>query len=101
MQKYSIVSFLKPADFITILNAVSGFLSIIFLINENFVVGIGLMFVSAFLDFIDGKVARALGKTTEFGKALDFADLISFGVAPTVLVSIKLPGPLTYLVASI
>jgi CDP-diacylglycerol--serine O-phosphatidyltransferase len=37
-------------------------------------------------DMFDGRIARATGTTTEFGKQFDsLADVISFGVAPSVL----------------
>ena len=37
------------------------------------------------LDAIDGPLARALRGTSNFGRELDsFADLISFGVAPSI-----------------
>ena len=37
-------------------------------------------------DMLDGRIARATGTTSEFGKQFDsLADMISFGVAPSVL----------------
>src|SRR5438552_4257788 len=45
-----------------------------------------LMF-AAFLDVLDGAVARAMKAESEFGGVFDaMADGISFGVAPTVLI---------------
>ncbi|MCK4857303.1 MAG: CDP-diacylglycerol--serine O-phosphatidyltransferase, partial [candidate division Zixibacteria bacterium] len=42
---------------------------------------------AAFLDGLDGKVARLSRSTSKFGKELDsLADIISFGVAPAFLV---------------
>jgi CDP-diacylglycerol--serine O-phosphatidyltransferase len=48
--------------------------------------------LAAFLDALDGKVARLSGGTSQFGIELDsLADFLSFGVAPAVVVySIKL-----------
>lgn len=42
--------------------------------------------VAAFLDLLDGRVARLTGSSTGFGKEFDsLADLVSFGVAPAFL----------------
>lgn len=42
---------------------------------------------ACFFDWIDGKIARKVGVASEFGKQLDsFADYISFGIAPVVLI---------------
>lgn len=46
-----------------------------------------LMLVAIFMDVADGAVARLVGATSPFGVQLDsLADLISFGLAPAVLV---------------
>lgn len=46
-----------------------------------------LIFVAAFLDGVDGRVARLTGTTSAFGEQLDsLADVVSFGVAPAFLV---------------
>lgn len=46
-----------------------------------------LVFVAAFLDGMDGRVARMTGTTSAFGEQLDsLADVVSFGVAPAFLV---------------
>ena len=45
------------------------------------------LFIAAVFDTFDGLVARALGATSEFGKEYDsLADVVTFGVAPAVLV---------------
>jgi CDP-diacylglycerol---serine O-phosphatidyltransferase len=46
-----------------------------------------LIFAAAFLDGMDGRVARMTGTTSAFGEQLDsLADVVSFGVAPAFLV---------------
>jgi CDP-diacylglycerol--serine O-phosphatidyltransferase len=46
-----------------------------------------LIFAAAFLDGVDGRVARLTGTTSAFGEQLDsLADVVSFGVAPAFLV---------------
>lgn len=45
-----------------------------------------LIIIAALADRFDGKVARYLGTSSEFGKELDsLSDLISFGVAPVII----------------
>lgn len=58
-----------------------------------------LIFASMFFDGIDGRLARMTRKTSEFGAQLDsLADVVSFGVAPAVLVlCIAHPGDLAAL----
>lgn len=71
---------------VTSANLVAGFLSLIYTINENYQIGALFILVAAVLDSLDGKLARFLGTSSEFGKQLDsLADLVSFGVAPAVL----------------
>jgi CDP-diacylglycerol--serine O-phosphatidyltransferase len=46
-----------------------------------------LVFLAAILDGLDGRVARMTGTSSAFGEQLDsLADVVSFGVAPAVLV---------------
>ncbi|MFA4985122.1 MAG: CDP-diacylglycerol--serine O-phosphatidyltransferase [Candidatus Brocadiia bacterium] len=46
-----------------------------------------LIFIAMIFDVLDGKIARLTGTTSHFGKELDsLADMISFGVAPALLV---------------
>jgi len=43
--------------------------------------------ISAFLDMLDGKLARFINRESEFGLSYDsLSDLVSFGVAPGVLI---------------
>lgn len=44
------------------------------------------IFVSALFDAFDGKVARMLGQSSQFGAELDsLSDLVCFGVAPSII----------------
>lgn len=48
-----------------------------------------LIFLAMVFDALDGRVARLTHQTTEFGAQLDsFTDLISFGIAPAVLIKV-------------
>lgn len=67
-------------------NAVCGLLSIIKTTQGSYVLAAWLIVLAALMDAVDGKVARALGMSTAFGKELDsLADVVSFCVAPAVL----------------
>jgi CDP-diacylglycerol--serine O-phosphatidyltransferase len=63
------------------------FYSIIASIKGEFLLAGALILVAGFFDGIDGKVARLTKTTTRFGLELDsLADVISFGVAPALLI---------------
>ncbi len=76
---------------ITCLNLLSGALAIIFVLKEGRL-GLELwapmlIILAAVFDFFDGLVARWLGVSSPIGKDLDsLADVISFGLAPSVLI---------------
>lgn len=73
---------------ITCLNLLSGAASIVFALHElQLEVAALLIILAAVFDFFDGLVARALGVSSPIGKDLDsLADVISFGLAPAMLV---------------
>ena len=57
-----------------------------FSIPENLSVAGLLLFAAALVDFLDGFVARLFNASSEMGKQLDsLADVVSFGVAPGVI----------------
>lgn len=71
----------------TILGLFCGFYSIIATLNGNYVIAASATLVAFVFDGIDGRLARLLNATSEFGVQLDsLADLVSFGVAPAILV---------------
>ena len=84
---------IHPADYITILNAVAGFLAITYIIDGSFrtvdtrfLQAALLILAALFLDGIDGYVARHLGGGGG-GRYLDgFADTISFCIAPALMI---------------
>lgn len=78
--------YLLPALF-TVGNIFCGWLSLDLALKGSFAMAAVLVFVAAFLDGIDGRVARMTHTTSAFGEQLDsLADVISFGVAPSFLV---------------
>ena len=71
----------------TLANLFLGFLALIYTMDGEFRLAAILILFSVVLDGLDGKVARRLDATSNFGKELDsLSDLVSFGVAPAILV---------------
>jgi CDP-diacylglycerol---serine O-phosphatidyltransferase len=67
----------------TSLNLVCGIIATYLSLEGRIDLAIGLMFIAAFFDFIDGFAARLLKVSGDFGKELDsLADLVSFGIVP-------------------
>ena len=82
------------ANSLTLLNLFLGFLSIVLIsisisnYDYNFInYACNLIFAASILDMLDGKIARKLGISSDFGKQLDsLADLVSFCTAPSLLI---------------
>lgn len=74
-------------NFITSLNLASGFIAIIFAANGDIVTASWLITASMIFDFLDGLSARLLKAYSAVGKELDsLADVVSFGVAPGLII---------------
>ena len=68
-------------------NMACGFSAILLAFSDRFVWASAMLAGSIVLDIADGAVARLVGATSPFGVQLDsLADLVSFGLAPAVLV---------------
>jgi CDP-diacylglycerol---serine O-phosphatidyltransferase len=87
-------------NFITSLNLASGFIAIIFALNGHIVTASWLILAAMIFDFLDGLSARLLKAYSAVGKELDsLADVVSFGVAPGLIIyyllndSLSLNGP--------
>ena len=80
---------------ITILNGVCGFTAIVFASKSvkagdsqvsYFAMGGYMVFLAMIADMLDGRVARRVKNTSSFGGQLDsICDIVSFGVAPALL----------------
>ena len=65
----------------------AGFYSIIATLNGKFWMAAAMILVAQFCDVLDGRIARFARASSSFGVQYDsLADLVSFGVAPAVLV---------------
>ena len=87
--KTEMKSFIAISDIISMLNMISGFLSIISSINHNPELAAILMIIAIMFDSADGWVARKTNRQDElgFGKNIDsLSDIISFGVAPAIFI---------------
>ncbi|TVS03223.1 MAG: CDP-diacylglycerol--serine O-phosphatidyltransferase [Rhodobacteraceae bacterium] len=83
-------------NLVTILGMCAGLSAIRFTFDERFEIAAALIIFAAVMDGVDGLIARKLNAASSFGAELDsFADFVSFGVAPGVLVfGYALAGPM-------
>jgi len=73
-------------NMITSGNMLCGMLSLALSFHGHFVPAAWLIYMAVFFDFMDGKMARKLGGSSNFGAELDsLADVVSFGVAPAMV----------------
>ncbi|HEY3779312.1 MAG TPA: phosphatidylcholine/phosphatidylserine synthase [Rhizomicrobium sp.] len=72
---------------LTLLGLCSGATAIWFALGSDWKAGVAAIICAAIFDALDGKLARFFGVAGAFGAQLDsLADLVSFGIAPGVLV---------------
>ena len=89
-KKFKLVSskktrYLLP-NIITLGGVCLGISSIKFSIDGNYNLAVTLIMLAAILDALDGRVARLIKGTSEFGKELDsLTDFVSFGIAPVFI----------------
>lgn len=71
----------------TVANMALGFFAILAAFDHRWVAAPTAIFIAHVMDILDGRVARWMGMTSQFGKEFDsFADWISFGIAPAIMV---------------
>lgn len=89
-KKFKLVSskktrYLLP-NILTLGGVCLGISSIKFSIDGNFSLSVTLILLAAILDALDGRIARLIKGTSEFGKELDsLTDFVSFGIAPVFI----------------
>ena len=89
-KKFKLVSskktrYLLP-NILTLVGVCLGISSIKFSIDENYSLAVIFILLAAVLDALDGRVARLIKGTSEFGKELDsLTDFVSFGIAPVFI----------------
>ena len=73
-------------NILTLAGVCLGISSIKFAIDGNFTLAVTLILFAAILDALDGRIARLIKGTSEFGKELDsLTDFVSFGIAPVFI----------------
>jgi CDP-diacylglycerol--serine O-phosphatidyltransferase len=73
-------------NIITLLAICSGLTGIRFAIEGRVEMALAAILLAAFLDGIDGRIARFLKSSTKFGAQMDsLADFVNFGVAPAMV----------------
>ena len=89
-KKFKIVTskktrYLLP-NILTLAGVCLGISSIKFSIDGDFNLAVTLILFAAILDALDGRIARLIKGTSEFGKELDsLTDFVSFGIAPVFI----------------
>ncbi len=89
-KKFKLVSskktrYLLP-NILTLAGVCLGISSIKFSIDGNFSLAVTLILLASILDALDGRIARLIKGTSEFGKELDsLTDFVSFGIAPVFI----------------
>ena len=74
-------------NILTIAGVCLGISSIKFSLDLNFNMAVIFITLAAILDALDGRIARLIKGTSEFGKELDsLTDFVSFGIAPAFII---------------
>ena len=74
-------------SFFTVGNMFCGYYSVISAFNGKVTLAAWMIFAGAFLDAMDGKIARFTNSASQFGVEYDsLADVITFGFAPSFLI---------------
>ena len=77
--------YLLPGMF-TVGNLFCGWASIVYAMRGDFATAAPLIGIAMILDTLDGRIARVTGAASDFGGEFDsLADVVSFGVAPAIL----------------
>ncbi|MCR4442735.1 MAG: CDP-diacylglycerol--serine O-phosphatidyltransferase [Peptococcaceae bacterium] len=85
-------------NIITLVNLVFGITSLWFTMEGHYKEAAVAILFGMVLDGMDGRLARRLKVTSDFGKELDsLADLVSFGVAPALLTYASILNNMGYL----
>jgi len=73
-------------NILTLAGVCLGISSIKFSIDGNYSLAVIFILLAAILDALDGRIARLIKGTSEFGKELDsLTDFVSFGIAPVFI----------------
>ncbi len=77
--------YLMP-NVITVLAICAGLTGIRLAFENRFELAVSMVLLAAFLDGIDGRIARMMKGSSKFGAQMDsLADIVNFGVAPALV----------------
>lgn len=80
------ISKLFPS-FVTVMAICFGLTSIRYALHNQWDIAAAYIVIAGFLDVVDGRLARFLKATSDFGAQLDsLADFVNFGVAPAIVI---------------
>lgn len=78
---------LMVPNLITVLAICAGLTGIRLAFENRYELAVAMVLLAAFLDGIDGRVARLMKASSKFGAQMDsLADIVNFGVAPALVV---------------
>lgn len=78
--------YITVPNLFTTLNLFCGFASVTVTMSGKYATAGWIIFMAGIFDALDGRIARASGKSSEFGLQMDsFADVIAGGMAPSIL----------------
>jgi CDP-diacylglycerol---serine O-phosphatidyltransferase len=82
-------------SFLTLANLAAGIMSILYASQDHLSMAAWCIIAGIILDMLDGRLARWAGVTSRFGLELDsLCDLVTFGVAPAILMYLVALEPL-------
>ncbi|MDD3364790.1 MAG: CDP-diacylglycerol--serine O-phosphatidyltransferase [Syntrophomonas sp.] len=85
------------ANTVTLVNIVFGSLSLVSTLHGNYQSAAIFILLAVVMDGLDGRIARKFGIISDMGKQLDsLCDLVSFGVAPAILLYTQVLYSLPY-----
>lgn len=74
-------------NMITVAATCAGLTGVRYALEERWEFAVAAILVAAILDALDGRMARLLGATSDFGAQLDsLSDFVAFGVSPALIV---------------
>lgn len=73
-------------NMVTLLGLCAGLSAIRFALNDRWELAVTFIVIAAFIDGLDGRLARLLNSTSKFGAELDsLTDFVNFGVTPAII----------------
>ncbi len=74
-------------NIITVMAICCGFTSVRYALDQQWMMAVNFIIIAGFLDVVDGRLARFLKATSDFGAQLDsLADFVNFGIAPSIVI---------------